>query len=222
MSIQEKIIKKLENEIYPELNFEMIYKLTNESERGAVLIGTSKIEEFLNTFILKILPKDSKNYTSKLLKYPGPISSFSSKSELLFAFRYINKRFYNSLNKLRKLRNEAAHSSQEFNLTEQSELINEICEFEEDMGYVINELSMNNLLKIKRTKLEKIYQDKNLTIDNEYVEKTLTEFKNSYDGLKQHRIWQLSYGVVFMCLYCLVLIDENSYLENKEQNHPLK
>ncbi len=222
MTIQEKIIQKLDSDFYPELNFDMILKLTNESDRGAVLIGTSKIEEFLESFILKILPNNSKRYTKRLIEYPGPLSSFSSKIELLYAFRYINHQFYVSLNKLRKLRNEAAHSYQNFHLLDKTELIQQINEFEEDISYVVSELSMNNLLEIKKKKLEKIYQKKGFATDYEYIEKTLSDFKASEGGLEEHRIWQLSYGVVFMCLYVLVLIDQNDYLENRELTHPRK
>ena len=118
MTIPEKIIKKLSLDLYPELNSDMIYKLSNESERGAVLIGTSKIEEYLELFVKKILPNDSKKYQKKLLQYPGPLSSFSSKIELLYAFRYINHQFYVSLNILRSIRNNAAHSYIDFDLEE--------------------------------------------------------------------------------------------------------
>lgn len=222
MTTPEKIIQKLNNDLYPELNSDMIYKLSNESERGAVLIGASKIEEFLELFVSKILPQESKKYKNRLLEYPGPLSSFSSKIELLYAFRYINKQFYDSLNVLRKLRNDAAHSYNDFHLEKEVTKIEGIIGFvDEDLSYVINELSLNNLLKIKTNKLEEIYQKKGFKIDSANIEQTLEEFKSSTNGEKQHRIWKLSYTIVFMCLYVLVLIDENNYLEDKSKTHPI-
>mgnify|MGYP006432977015 FL=1 len=222
MTIQDKIIKKLDNELYPDLTADMVYKLSNESERGAILIGTSKIEEYLEIFILKILPESSNSYTKRLTNYPGPLSSLSSKIELLYGFRYINKEFRESLNKLKKLRNQAAHSYDNFSLTENSELIYEITAFMEDIGYVVNEISMKSLLKLKKSKMEKIYAGKKIEIDYDYIESTLKEFKTSKDGKRQHRIWQLSYGIVFMCLYVLVLMDENDNLKDKNLTHPIK
>ncbi len=221
MTVQEKILQKLGSDLYPGLNSEMIFKLTNESDRGAVLIGTTKIEEYLKDFILKILPVTSKRYTKRLLEYPGPLSSFSSKMELLYAFRYIDHEFNTSLNVLRKLRNDAAHSDQNSNLTEKTELIEQINEFQDNMSYVISELSMNNLLKLKKSKIENIYQDEGIPIDIVKIKTILSDFRTSDIGLKQHRIWQLSYGIVFMCLYVLVLIEENDYLKNRELIHPI-
>lgn len=223
MTIPEKIIQKLNDELYPELNADMIYKLSNESERGAVLIGTSKIEEFLELLVTKILPVESNSYKKRLLEYPGPLSSFSSKIELLYAFRYIDNQFYTSLNVLRKLRNDAAHSYNDFSLEKEANKIEEIIKFvDEDLSYVINELSLNNLLEIKKGKLEKIYQDKGLRIDYDNIKKVLEDPKNSSAMEQQHRIWKLSYGIVFMCLYALVIIDENNYLEIKSNTHPIK
>jgi len=223
MTTPEKIIQKLESDLYPELNSDMIYKLANESERGAVLIGTAKIEEFLETFLSKILPQESNNSRKRLLEYPGPLSSFSSKIELLYAFRYINLQFYSSLNILRRLRNDAAHSYSDFDLEKEIPKIADILNFvDEDLSYVIEELSVNNLLKIKKLKARKIYIEKNFPIDETYIEKSVENFKNSAEGLKQHRIWKLSYAIVFMCLYVLVLIDENDFLNDKSATHPIK
>lgn len=223
MTIPEKIIQKLNDELYPELNADMIYKLSNESERGAVLIGTSKIEEFLELLVTKILPVESNSYKKRLLEYPGPLSSFSSKIELLYAFRYIDNQFYTSLNVLRKLRNDAAHSYNDFSLEKEANKIEEIIRFvDEDLSYVITELSLNNLLEIKKGKLEKIYQEKGLRIDYDNIKKVLEDPKNSSAMEQQHRIWKLSYGIVFMCLYALVIIDENNYLEIKSNTHPIK
>ena len=68
---------------YPE-TFEtfdvLLDKLLNETARGAVLIGTSHVEEHLENLILRILPSDKKQFTTKLFNYPGSLSSFSAKN----------------------------------------------------------------------------------------------------------------------------------------------
>ncbi|MGV8947719.1 MAG: hypothetical protein ACOH1N_14925, partial [Lutibacter sp.] len=223
MTIPEKIVKKLELDLYPELNADMIYKLSNESERGAVLIGVSKIEEYLESFVKKILPNNSNKYQKKLLQYPGPLSSFSSKIELLYAFRYINHQFYISLNILRTMRNNAAHSFSEFDLEKENQKIEQInCFVDDDLKYVIDEIALSNMLEIKKKKLIRIYEDKQFKVDYEFINKTITEFKMTDQKDKQYRIWKLSYGIVFMCLYIMVLIDENEFLNDKEKTHPVK
>ena len=93
----EQMVEKMEGEIYPGLNSEFVTNLSNESHRGAVLIGTARVEEYLEKLVLYILPNDSKVYTKKLLDYPGTLSSLSSKIELLYAFRIIDYKFYLSM-----------------------------------------------------------------------------------------------------------------------------
>jgi hypothetical protein len=42
-SYSNEIIEKMKSSEYKELNFEFLHKLTNESDRGAILIGTSVV-----------------------------------------------------------------------------------------------------------------------------------------------------------------------------------
>jgi hypothetical protein len=100
------------------------------------------------------------------------IESLLLEIELLYGFRYIGKKFRVSLNKLRKIRNHAAHTSEEFNLKDYTNSIEEMIEFKEDIHYVVSELSMNNLQKLKKLKLEKIYLDKGFPIDDQFIEKS--------------------------------------------------
>jgi len=213
------IIEKMKNSVYPELNFEFIYKLTNESERGAVLIGTSKVEEYLEKLSRKILPSKTKSYTSRLLNYPGALSSFSGKIELLYAFRIIDKRFYNSLNTLRKIRNNAAHSSEEFKLIDLQEEQTKINDFEEDFVGLIEHLALNNLITSKKWKFEKILADQkeeSKPYFQKEINKRLENLKDDEDIKEQLRIWILSYGLVFMCLKIMVLIDDLDILDNEK------
>ncbi len=98
----------MKDKTYGEISFDFAFSLTNESERGAVLIGASKVEVYLEKLLNIILPSKTKAYKSRLLNYRGPLSSLSGKIELLYAFRIVDEQVYNSLNALRKIRNEAA------------------------------------------------------------------------------------------------------------------
>lgn len=208
----------MKNSVYPELNFEFIHKLTNESERGAILIGTSKVEEYLEKLVRKILPAKSKRYTSRLLNYPGAISSFSGKIELLYAFRIIDKRFYDSLNELRKVRNDAAHSSEHFKLIEKQEEQIKINDFEEDFVGLIEHLALNNLIESKKWRFKEILEKQkkeSKTYFEKEIEKRLGNLKNDENIKEQLRIWILSYGLVFMCLKIMGLIDDLNILDDE-------
>jgi hypothetical protein len=212
------IVKKMEDAKYPELNWEFAFKLTNESDRGAVLIGASKVEEYLETLVLSILPKTSKSYTSRLLNYPGPISSFSGKIELLFAFRIIDEQLYNSLNELRTIRNKAAHSSDSFSLSNYLMQLEKINNFEEDAKGLIDFLASNNLIKWKRGTIKKILDSKNLdrkTYKEIWKENTSKLLENE-DIKKQLITWKLSYGLVFICLKIMTINDEYVKLEKSK------
>lgn len=135
---------------YPEFSdtfTELFEKLLNESSRGAILIGTSYVEENLEKFILKILPSKQKKDTSRLLKYPGPLSSFSAKLELSYAFRLIPERTYNALNYLKKIRNDAAHSSNDFKLSKFE--IDNIFNIGDGFQTMINDSSIIMMKKMK-------------------------------------------------------------------------
>jgi DNA-binding MltR family transcriptional regulator len=156
------IVKQMENEEYSELNWDFIFKLSNESDRGAILIGASKVEEHLLNLVLIILPKSTKSYTNYLIKYPGPISSFSGKIELLYAFRIIDEEFYTSLNQLRSIRNKAAHTSEEFSLKELNTELKKVNNFENLAQELIDFISWNSLIKFKRSTVKEMLDKQNV------------------------------------------------------------
>jgi hypothetical protein len=91
-----------------EICLDLFDKLLAESGRGAILVGMEYINTHLGNFIASILPSKSQKYRKKMLEYPGPLSSFSARIEMCYAFRYIQEPTYASLHALRQIRNEAA------------------------------------------------------------------------------------------------------------------
>jgi len=187
---------------YPEFNEtfnDLLDKILNESGRGAILIGTSYVEQHLEKFITKILPENGKRYTSRLLNYPGPLSSFSSKLELSYAFRLISKRTYDSLNALRKIRNYAAHSSNEFDLGKIE--INKIFNLGEGFFTVVQESSAKMLISFK-IDLFKYHLQEN-DFNNEDIEKIIKEKFQEEKTLEilgdQLPHWQLIIGLSMIC-----------------------
>ncbi|MCB9222911.1 MAG: hypothetical protein R2780_13400 [Crocinitomicaceae bacterium] len=188
---------------------EIAKKIANESDRGAILIGTSYVEIQLEKFILEILPEQSNKYQTRLLNYPGPLSSFSSKIELLYAFRYINLTHYNSLNSLRKIRNKAAHEKREFKLTDyRNDLNSAFGEFKHGKEAIENEVKQYQIEQLTTSfmKLKKIDEkDKSEILEiftNLINEKELEEGVDRLTALLEF-------------IYCLVLLITNIEKEKK-------
>lgn len=206
----EAIIEKMHGSNYPELNFEFVYKLSNESERGAVLISTSKVETYLENLVLEILPRKGKSYTNKLLSYPGPLSSFSGKIELSYAFRVIDDRVYNALTILRKVRNTAAHSNEVFSLENRNDELNGIYDFEDRFPEIVHTQTFDRLLNWKKENARKALSDNNLEeFDFEQLWHEGLPNPEKDETFQDHlRIWKLAYGLTLLCLKIEVIKDE--------------
>lgn len=217
-SIEDKeyqFLKKMENPSYPELNADMMVLLTNESERGAILIGTGKVEENLEKLVLILLPSKSKSYTSRLLNYPGALSSFAAKIELCYAFRIINQRIYNSLNAIRKIRNIAAHSSDKFSLQDKENELDAIYDFEEGMPHIIHEVTYNRLIEWKKIQIRKVLEDNG--IEDRFDEEWKKKFEDqdplqNESIIEQLRMWKLVSGLSIMILKIEELCDKHKEL----------
>lgn len=189
---------------YPEVKeiFSHLFDtLLNESERGSIIIGTTKVEEQLEKYIRKILPNDSKTYTKKLLDYPGVLSSFSSKIELAYAFRLIDKNLYTSLNALRKIRNEAAHSSNSFSISEIRGRFEEVFNLGPSIAIFIRNQAMKMMMELKIENIKRIFDEHNLTDEQKREQwKSFVENKELMDSVeKQIPSWELIYGLSLIC-----------------------
>jgi DNA-binding MltR family transcriptional regulator len=93
--------------------------LFKESDRGAVLISATRLEEKLGLLHRNYITHqvgDSKKVLEELFRPYAPLSSFSAKIQLAYAYGLIEAEDYADLNVLRKIRNDAAHTSVEFSL----------------------------------------------------------------------------------------------------------
>lgn len=88
----------------------IISEYKTESDRGAVLISISFIDELLGAILEKKLVQVKSKKKERILNNLNPISSFSSKSNLCFRLGIISDKFLNILDNLRQIRNEFAHS----------------------------------------------------------------------------------------------------------------
>lgn len=206
----QEILEKMKSDDYGELNFNFAFKLTNESERGAILIGGSIIEEHLERLINIILPSQTKSYKSRLFNYPGALSSFSGKIELCYAFRIFDQSIYNSLNALRKLRNDAAHSSDTFVLSKFKNLLENIYSFELNFPAVIKNLSYDNLMQWKLHIIKEGLVEMNLAHYDakQLIEDSLQKPSSKEAFEEQLTKWELAHGLTFLCLKIEAISDE--------------
>jgi len=83
--------------------------LSEESDRGAAILGASYIEERLREMLLNFMIQSDES--EKLLN--RQLSTFDSRISLAFGLGLINRDEYLSLDLLRKIRNEFAHNFNE-------------------------------------------------------------------------------------------------------------
>jgi len=78
-----------------------------ESERSRGILAGSLLDSLLEQLIKNYLVKDSPN---ELFKGYGPLSSFSAKIDMAFSLGLITKIERDELHRIRRIRNEFAHS----------------------------------------------------------------------------------------------------------------
>ncbi len=94
--------------------------LCNESDKGCVIIIGSVLDELLGhlheAYIAKSIYPSRKNIFGTLCNAYAPLSTFSGKIQLAYAYGLIDEGDYKDLELIRKLRNEAAHTLYDFSL----------------------------------------------------------------------------------------------------------
>ena len=91
--------------------------LFKESDRGAVLISATRLEEKLELLHRAHIAQkvaEPKKILEELFRPYAPLSSFSAKIQLAHAYGLIDADDYADLNIVRRIRNDAAHTSVEF------------------------------------------------------------------------------------------------------------
>jgi len=117
-----EITALLANVVIDEGTLSYFRSLFKESDRGAVLISATRLEEKLELLhracITQKVP-DSKKVLEELFRPYAPLSSFSAKIQLAYAYGLIDADDYSDLSIIRRIRNDAAHTSVEFSFEPQ-------------------------------------------------------------------------------------------------------
>lgn len=98
---------------HPEITafFESSFRpLVAESDRGAVLVGASHINSHLDSLFRSVAPTGmGKEKLRHLLDYPGPLSTFSAKTEVAVLCRFIPEELGQSIRHFKSIRNKVTH-----------------------------------------------------------------------------------------------------------------
>lgn len=144
----------------------------------------------------------SKQHKDRLFRYPEPISSLSSSIELSYSFRLIDESLYKNLQALRQLRNEAAHSSVNFELSDLNDKLKPIYELCSGFSAILKESSHIIVANSAVNVLQNFYQTAQIHSDEEketWKNKLLND-ENRMSELKNRVLYvELIYGISFIC-----------------------
>jgi len=101
-------LKSIGAEDYNKYIYEVETELTNNSDRGIVLVCASVIEELLENLIKKVL-KDSPTIEKDLFKGNAPLSNFDAKLKLSFYLGLITEEEKRNISIMQRIRNKFAH-----------------------------------------------------------------------------------------------------------------
>ncbi len=152
-----------------------------ESDRGCLLVAAAEIESCLEKRFRSIFDANHipKKIQDSIFDANGPLSTFSAKAKLAFSFRLISKEAFGDLEAIRKIRNIAAHSSNEFDISEGKAAL------------AIESLSCTQPIKkqlLRRYNLKRSSQENNSSPNPSYKEKILMDAEVTLAGfLKYHK-----------------------------------
>ena len=91
---------------------QLFSELKHESDRGCILVGTSAVDDALKIALKRRLSTDEhirNKAVEPMFESMGPLSTFSARIKLAYAVGLIPRWIFEDLEKIRKIRNRAAH-----------------------------------------------------------------------------------------------------------------
>lgn len=117
--------------------------LLPESDRGAVLVGTSIVDSHLRRLFDHLAPTEmGKKKLKAVLDYPGPLSTLSAKVDVAMITRLIGGKLNKSIHLLRKLRNGVAHSPESFRLQDHKSSLRDMYDLGSGVPTFINRMAL--------------------------------------------------------------------------------
>jgi hypothetical protein len=105
-----------------------IADFSNESDRGAILLAATGIEDMLEYEILNRFPglENDEPARKRMFEQDGQIASFSKKIEMAYALGIIDRDYRKKIDVIREIRNACAHSRKPLSL--QQSVLRAACE----------------------------------------------------------------------------------------------
>lgn len=120
-----------------------------ESDRGAVLIAAETVSNHLEESFGRVAPEFFAPKLKAILSYPGALSSLASRADVAALIGLLPENAYNAANLLRRVRNNAAHSHEEFKLADESQRIKEMLgHLGDNIPYALRGMGTAILLRI--------------------------------------------------------------------------
>ena len=185
---------------------DLLPTLISESDRGAVLLAASQIDEQLKRLFECLLPEKTSNKRKKEIFNPtGPFGGFCSKLDVAYVCRVLPASLVQAIHKFRKLRNTVAHEALSFRLQDHKQDIYEIFALVGpgvDLG--VNRMALELMFESMLAQLttvesptdegKPLFEDRGAVLD--YLGKNAHLFKVAADHQQR---WELGIGVGIIC-----------------------
>lgn len=180
--------------------------IIGESDRGAVLLAASQIDEQLKQLFETILPVNtSKKRKKDIFNLTGPFGSFSAKLDVAYVCRLLPATLITAIHRFRKLRNDVAHEALKFRLKDHKDQIYEIFSLVGpgvDLGVnrMALEFMMENMLGHVTSIESPTEEGKPLFESRQAVFEYLRENPGFLKNVEDHQQrWELGVGVGIIC-----------------------
>lgn len=185
---------------------ELLPALVAESDRGAVLLGASQIDEQLKEFFAALIPKStSSRRRSEIFGFNGPFGSLSGKLDVAYACRLLPAPLIDAVHKFRKIRNDVAHKPLPFTLSDHANEVRQIFALlgpgvDVGVANLTVELMVRNVLA-RLVKLDDPVNEGRLLFESERAALDyLAENKRHLQTLEVDRLrWELGVGLGIVC-----------------------
>jgi DNA-binding MltR family transcriptional regulator len=197
----------------------LLIGLTNESHRGAVLVGTAHVDRLLELLFEVAFPSAfNKKAREHLLRYPGPLSSLAAKTEVAYALRLIPRSAYEALHALRKLRNDVAHSPDAFELKDHENRYRAVhAALGENMDVGINRMALEMLVRYKLHVIQEVIKEHSAehpgdepVVTSEVEALELIQGNDDIMAALQRQLplWELSIGIAALCSVLIIFREQ--------------
>lgn len=180
--------------------------LVSESDRGAVLLGMSHIDEQLNLMFAEILPVGISNKRKKeIFSHTGPFGSISSKLDVAYVCRLLPLELVQAIHSFRKIRNDLAHKTKSFKLDDHEDRIHQIFStIGQGIDVALNRMAIEVLMKNMLQKLVEtkhpVDEGKPLFTDMDSALQYLSDNGEVLNVLDEQRLrWEIGIGIGVIC-----------------------